>query len=95
MLKTKNNSATVVEHPIVSEILENDDCTNKWFQGHANVVVLSNSMANIRNHISALLQVLEKCQLLEAVQEKEQGLDSPGRSLCLIYSLVSEILERF
>jgi hypothetical protein len=32
-----------------------------------------------------VLQVLDKCQLLEAVQEKEHGLDSHGRKLHLIY----------
>ena len=33
-----------------------------------------------------MLQVLDKCQLLEAVQEKEQGLDSHGRKIHFIYA---------
>jgi hypothetical protein len=33
------------------------------------------------------MQVLGKCQLLEAVQEKEQGLDSLGWISCYIYIL--------
>ena len=36
-----------------------------------------------------MLQVLDKCQLLEVVQEKEQGLDSYGRELNFICTLVS------
>jgi hypothetical protein len=38
-----------------------------------------------------VLQVLGKCQLLEAVQEKEQGLDSHGRKLHFIYNLASGV----
>jgi hypothetical protein len=38
-----------------------------------------------------LVQVLDKCQLREAVQEKEQGLDSHGRKLHFIYTLVSGV----
>ena len=36
-----------------------------------------------------MLQVLDKCQLLEVVQEKEQELDSHGSELSFIYTLVS------
>lgn len=40
------------------------------------------------------MQVLDKCQLLEAVQEKEQRLDSLGWSPCCICTLISGIIKR-
>jgi hypothetical protein len=42
-------------------------------------VHLQTSNGSLKWLNATLIQVLEKCQLLEAVQEKEQGLDSLGR----------------
>ena len=41
------------------------------------------------NSYAVRLQVLDKCQLLEAVREKEQGLDSLGRKPHCTYDLIS------
>jgi UDP-glucuronate 4-epimerase len=50
---------------------------------------------NVGNHkpeeLLHVVQVLEKCQLREAVREKEQGLDSYGRKLHFIYTSVSGV----
>ena len=44
--------------------------------------------------LATLMQVLGKCQLLEAVREKEQGLDSLGRIPCYIYILFPIMLNK-
>jgi hypothetical protein len=45
--------------------------------------MISKVISKLVASYSIILQVLGKCQLLEAVQEKEQGLDSLGRK-CVI-----------
>ena len=54
-------------------------------------VHLQTSKGSLKWLVATLIQVLEKCQLLEAVQEKEQGLDSHGRKFHFLYTLVAGV----
>jgi hypothetical protein len=56
-------------------------------------VQLQTSKRSLKWLVATLIQVLDKCQLLEAVQEKEHGLDSLGRRPCFLCNFVLQFFE--